>query len=103
MGNPIFTDHFTQRASQRAFDARYLDIVKSLGRKIYTHGDVAYFLGRRDIPQGLRKDKKIARLEGTVLIVSRSGGQEVIKTVYKNRKNGFKTLCKQLKYGIKSR
>lgn len=76
------TDHALKRCAQRQVDSEAIELVTSYGRKIHRTGVVFYFLGRRDLPEALRRQDRYAKLEGVTLLVGQDG--EVI-TSYRNR------------------
>lgn len=82
---PNVTYHACLRMAQRGLSQSDIQFVLTYGHKLRRSGSLFFFLGKRDIPVELsRLDNKIAKLEGTLLVLS-SDGKELI-TVYKNRK-----------------
>jgi hypothetical protein len=70
--------------AQRGLSQSDIQFVLTYGRKLRRSGSLFFFLGKRDIPMKLSRFDKIAKLEGTLLVLSPDGKQLI--TVYKNRK-----------------
>lgn len=88
------TVHAFRRCAQRQVDNEAIEMVIRHGRKVHRTGVVFYFLGRRDLPEALRRQDRYAKLEGLTLLVSQDG--EVI-TAYRNRA-ACRKIRKKLKY-----
>ncbi len=86
--------HAEERAAQRNIHGEDFDLILRYGTTVQAAGAVFYFLGHRHIPEELRSDDRIARLEGTVLVVSDDNGTVI--TAYRN-KRGFRAIKKKLK------
>jgi hypothetical protein len=59
-----------------------MEVVRQFGRAFHRTGVTFYFLGRRDLPEELRRQDRYAKLEGTTLLVGSDG---VLITAYRNR------------------
>ena len=79
----VLTRHAEQRMGQRHITLRDLELVMQFGRELRAAGTIFFFFGRKEIPEQLRSDSKVTRLEGTVVVVSSDGA--AIITTYKNR------------------
>lgn len=88
------TTHAFRRCAQRQVDSEAIELVINHGRKVHRTGVIFYFLGRRDLPEALRRQDRYAKLEGLTLLVSQDG--EVI-TAYRNRA-ACRKIQKKLKY-----
>ncbi|HEV2527793.1 MAG TPA: DUF4258 domain-containing protein [Thermomicrobiales bacterium] len=95
------THHARRRLAQRNLsmdDAAY----------VIAHGSVTFsgharfvHLGWRDIPDSDRRDDRIRRLEGTILVFdSESGG--CLTTAYRNRTRGLKDIRRKPKRAFTS-
>lgn len=87
------TRHASLRAAQRNL-AGAIDYIMAWGRLIQRTGVRFYFLGRRDIPAQHRHLPQIARLAGSVALVSPDG--EVI-TLYRNAA-ALREIERKMKY-----
>ncbi|MFI5278239.1 MAG: hypothetical protein ACHQ1E_13290 [Ktedonobacterales bacterium] len=85
--------HASRRAAQRNL-AGAIEYILTWGRLIQRTGVRFYFLGRRDIPAQHRHLPQIARLAGSVALVSSDG--EVI-TLYRNV-GALRDIQRKLKY-----
>jgi hypothetical protein len=81
--NITATNHVIERAAQRNLSPRDITFVLRHGRVLYRTGIQFYFLGRRDIPEELRRESRISRLEGFAVLLSHDG---TLITAYKNPK-----------------
>lgn len=86
--------HASERAAQRNIEASDIAFVMTYGQRFFTGEAVQYFLGRRNIPDELRSDDRVMKLEGTTLIMSHDG---TVITMYKN-KRGCKSLRQKCKW-----
>jgi len=91
------TKHSLARCAQRGIDSKSFVFIKKHGRKIRRTGITFFFLGKRDIPEDLKKKDQFAKLEGTVLLVGRDG---VLITSFRNRQ-GIKAILKKTKYRLR--
>ena len=78
--SPLISDHAAQRMAQRNLKTNDIAFVLRYGRCIHRTGAKFYFLGRRDIPEGM--ERAIEPLVGTTVIVE----DEQITTIYRNRR-----------------
>lgn len=86
--------HAAVRISQRNIRAEDIAFVMRFGRHLHNGGALFVFLGQRNIPDEYRTDDRIAKLEGTTLVMSRDG---CLITAYKNKK-GLKKVLKKCKF-----
>ena len=84
------TIHATKRAAQRNLSKSDLEYILHHGTKCHKAGACFYFLAGKDIPPEDRKENGIARLEGTIVVLS--PGEKTIVTVYRNRSHGLKSI-----------
>lgn len=89
-----FSKHALQRAGQRRINVEDLTFVLKYGTEIHRTGVIFIFLRHRDIPDQLRHDSNLRKLEGTTVIIS-SDGEKVI-TVYRNR-DAIRVIKRKLK------
>ncbi len=85
--------HARRRAAQRNLTAA-TEYILTWGRLLNRTGVLFYFLGRRDIPAQHRHLPQIARLAGSVALVSPGG--EVI-TLYRNA-HSLRDIQRKMKY-----
>lgn len=90
------TKHARQRMAQRHLTEEHLEFVLKYGQVIHNGGAVFVFLGHRNIPDKYQADDKVAKLEGTTLVISHDGA---LITPYKNR-DALKTIKRKLKQYI---
>lgn len=88
-----YSRHASRRAAQRNLTGA-VEYIMTWGRPIQRTGVCFYFLGRRDIPPQHRHLPQIARLEGSVALVSADG--EVI-TLYRNV-GALRDIQRKMKY-----
>lgn len=93
------SQHALIRASQRNISNEDMQIVLTYGQRLHNGGAILYFLGQRDIPEELKSDDRIMKLEGTTLVISKDG--TCLITLYKN-KDGLKKLKKKRKWTLPS-
>ncbi len=74
-------------------------------RYVFTHGRLHHrgkacfvHLGLRDIPTEHRREDRIRRLEGTVLVLDPDSGQH-LTTAYRNRRTGSRDIKRKPKRG----
>lgn len=93
-----FTNHAQLRGAQRNIDLEAVQFTVTYGRKFHRTGAVLFFLGKRNIPETLRRDDQIMKLEGTVLIISNDNGNknELLITCYRNKK-GLRQIKRKAK------
>ena len=89
----IFNFHSSLRAAQRNLSRDEIEYVISNGKEYHKAGAVIYFLRSRDIPENEKQIGKIARLEGTAVIMNRE--KTIVITAWRNVKHGLKVIrCK---------
>jgi hypothetical protein len=89
------TEHAGQRMAQRNLSFDDVHFVLRHGQKLHRAGVIIYFLRGRDIPAV--EWRRMSRLEGTVVVVSRDGA--AIVTVYRNRRRGLPHIKQKPRYG----
>ncbi len=87
--------HSAVRISQRNIRAEDIAFVMRFGRHLHNGGALFVFLGQRNIPDEYRTDDRIAKLEGTTLVVSNDG--ECLVTAYRNKKALRQMFCGSLR------
>ena len=92
----LMTEHARVRCAQWQIAPEALVFVRKHGRKIRRTGVMFYFLGRRDIPDTLRRDDRYAKLEGVTLLEGLDG---TLITAYRNP-DGLKAIRKKVKHRI---
>ena len=90
----ILSKHALERISQRNIDKNDIKFVLKFGTRIHNGGALFIFLRHKDIPDEFRIDDKFAKLEGTILVISKDG--EHLITAYKN-KRGIRQIKKKIK------
>lgn len=97
------TRHAAQRLAQRNLTPEDVGYVFAHGR--IHHAANAFFvhLGWRDIPPADRRDNRLRRLEGTILVLDPHTGQQ-LTTAYRNRQRGSRDIKRKAKrsYGSAS-
>jgi hypothetical protein len=95
--------HAILRMAQRNVSLCDLEYVLEHGERIYKTGITIYLLRKRDIPKSDRKESKITRLEGTVVLAgpTQEGTLKII-TLYRN-KDAFRIIRCQKKYDKRTR
>jgi len=88
------TAHAQIRGAQRNITPENIDLVLRYGKELHRTGASFIFLGKRDIPEDLRNDDQMRKLEGTVLIISEDSNHLI--TCYKNR-NALREIKKKSK------
>ena len=94
----VFTQHALKRMRQRNYSYEDVLFVYNYGLTCVCAGVTVYFLGKRQIPS--HDYREYARLEGTVVLCCSITG--VVKTVYRNKRDGFKSNSRKQKYTRKS-
>lgn len=92
------TRHAGRRLAQRNLtydDVRY---VFAYGRRYHSGKACFIHLGLRDIPAEHRRQDRIRRLEGTVLVLDPDLGQH-LTTAYRNRRRGSRDIKRKSKHG----
>jgi hypothetical protein len=91
------TDHAARRQAQRNLSDEDIQFVWECGRRVRCAGALHIFLGRRDIPPHKKIYQRFAHLEGTVLVINDTQGEEVLLTAYRN-KHGLKQIRTKSKF-----
>jgi hypothetical protein len=89
------SNHAVTRMAQRNLSAEDVEYVIQFGCRVWSGGALHYFLRYNDIPKVDRK--RVQRLEGTTVLMDRSG--QYIITVYRNRR-GLKGIRQKVKREI---
>jgi hypothetical protein len=69
------------------------------GRVYHAAKAMFIHLGRRDIPDADRRNDRLCRLEGTVLVLDSETGQH-LTTAYRNRQHGSRDIKKKSKQAL---
>lgn len=91
--------HASQRLAQRNLSQADIGYVFSHGRVHHTGKAWFVHLGLRDIPSAHRREDRLRRLEGTVLVLDPTTGQH-LTTAYRNRRNGSRDIKRKPKRGF---
>ncbi len=91
--------HAGRRLAQRNLSPADVLYVCAHGR--VHHAGKAFFvhLGLRDIPADHRRQDRLRRLEGTVLVLDPDSGQH-LTTAYRNRRHGSRDIKRKPKRGF---
>lgn len=91
--------HADRRLAQRNLSFEDVQYVFAYGRK--HHGGKALFihLGLRDIPGAHRRDDRLRRLEGTILVLDPITGEH-LTTAYRNRRHGSRDIRRKNKRAL---
>lgn len=92
----VTTDHAEQRMAQRNLSFDDVMFVLKYGKCYHRAGAMFFYLRGKDIPQRRQRDKRISKLEGATVILSRDA--PAILTVYRNRDNGLRHIKRKAKY-----
>jgi hypothetical protein len=91
--------HASRRLAQRNLTAADVQYVYAHGR-VHHNGKATFVhLGLRDIPEEDRRDNRLRRLEGTVLVLDPTTGCH-LTTAYRNRQRGSRDIRRKLKRSI---
>jgi hypothetical protein len=93
------SDHARRRLAQRNLTATDIQYVSAHGRLHHTGNATFVHLGLRDIPVEDRRDDRLRRLEGTVLVLDPATGRH-LTTAYRNRQRGSRDIRRKLKRSI---
>lgn len=85
--------HAIKRLSQRNIHMVDVSFVLQFGIQVHNGGALFVFLGSKNIPTEFQADDRIAKLEGTTLVMSRDG---CLITAYRN-KNALREIRKKNK------
>ena len=94
--------HASRRLAQRNLTATDVQYVYVHGRLHHTGNATFIHLGLRDIPEQDRRDDRIRRLEGTVLVLDPTTGCH-LTTAYRNRQRGSRDIRRKLKRSLPAR
>jgi hypothetical protein len=94
--------HASRRLAQRNLTAADVQYVYTHGRLHHTGKATFVHLGLRDIPEDDRRDDRLRRLEGTVLVLDPTTGCH-LTTAYRNRQRGSRDIRRKLKRSIFTR
>lgn len=94
--------HASRRLAQRNLTATDVQYVYTHGRLHHTGNATFIHLGLRDIPEQDRRDDRIRRLEGTVLVLDPTTGCH-LTTAYRNRQHGSRDIRRKLKRSLPAR
>ncbi len=92
----VTTDHAEQRMAQRNLSLDDVLFVLKYGKCYHRAGAMFFYLRGKDIPQRNQRDKRISKLEGATVILSRDA--PAILTVYRNRDRGLRHIKRKAKY-----
>ena len=91
--------HASRRLAQRNLTADDVHYVYTHGRVHHTGKATFVHLGLRDIPEEDRRDNRLRRLEGTILVLDPTTGCH-LTTAYRNRQRGSRDIRRKLKRSI---
>lgn len=93
------SQHAGRRLAQRNLSHEDVGYVFAHGRVLHTGKAYFVHLGRRDIPVEHRREDRIRRLEGTVLVLDPVTGQH-LTTAYRNRRRGSRDIKRKSKRSL---
>ena len=91
--------HARRRLAQRNLSAEDVHYVYTHGRRVHAGKATFIHLGLRDIPDADRREDRIRRLEGTVLVLDSVTGCH-LTTAYRNRQRGSRDIRRKLKRSL---
>ncbi|MCC6315699.1 MAG: DUF4258 domain-containing protein [Thermomicrobiales bacterium] len=91
-----FSIHASRRLAQRNLTEEDVRYVYVHGRRHHSGNAVFVHLGWRDIPAEDRRESRLRRLEGTVLVLDSATGQH-LTTAYRNRRSGMRDIKRKPK------
>jgi hypothetical protein len=91
--------HASRRLAQRNLTPDDVQYVYAHGRLHHNGKATFVYLGLRDIPLEDRRDDRLRRLEGTVLVLDPATGCH-LTTAYRNRQRGSRDIRRKLKRSI---
>jgi hypothetical protein len=94
--------HASRRLAQRNLTPDDVQYVYAHGRLHHNGKAMFVYLGLRDIPEADRRDDRLRRLEGTVLVLDPTTGCH-LTTAYRNRQRGSRDIRRKLKRAISAR
>lgn len=91
--------HAGRRLAQRNLSQEDVHYVFSHGRLHHVGKALFVHLGLRDIPSDHRRQDRLRRLEGTILVLDPTTGQH-LTTAYRNRRSGSRDIKRKPKRGF---
>ena len=91
--------HADQRLARRNLRQDDVDYVCAHGRKVHAGKALFIHLGLRDIPALDRRNDRLRRLEGTVLVLDPMTGLH-LTTAYRNRRRGIRDIKRKSKTAL---
>jgi len=91
--------HAGRRLAQRNLRPEDVRYVFAHGRIYHTGKALFVHLGLRDIPAEHRREDRLRRLEGTVLVLDPNTGQH-LTTAYRNRRRGSRDIKRKCKHAF---
>ena len=91
--------HARRRLAQRNLSAEDVHYVYTHGRRVHAGKATFIHLGLRDIPDADRREDRIRRLEGTVLVLDSVTGCH-LTTAYRNRQRGSHDIRRKSKWSL---
>jgi hypothetical protein len=91
--------HAGRRLAQRNLTPEDVDYVFCHGRVTHTGKAIFVHLGLRDIPVEDRRQSRLRRLEGTVLVLDPCSGRH-LTTAYRNRRRGYRDIKRKSKRSL---
>ena len=93
------SNHAGRRLAQRNLSHEDVRYVFAHGRLHHAGKALFVHLGLRDIPADHRRDDRLRRLEGTVLVLDPDSGQH-LTTAYRNRRRGSRDIKRKCKHAF---
>ena len=84
------TSHSLVRSAQRGLNDEEVEYVYQFGSRHHCRGALIYYLRRKDVPTGDLALDWANHLEGTALVMDKTG--KLLLTVWRNRRRGLKQL-----------
>ena len=91
--------HARRRLAHRNLSPDDVGYVIAHGRLLHAGKPLFVHLGRRDIPLEHRRDDRLCRLEGTVLVLDPFSGEH-LTTAYRNRRRGSRDIKRKSKRAL---
>lgn len=91
--------HACRRLAQRNLTVEDVQYVYTHGRLHHSGKATFIHLGLRDIPEADRRDNRLRRLEGTVLVLDPATGRH-LTTAYRNRQRGSRDIRRKVKHAL---
>ena len=93
------SDHAGRRLAQRNLSLEDAGYVLRYGRSYHTGNALFVYLGWRDIPTEHRREDRLRRLEGTILVLNPDTGDH-LTTAYRNRRHGSRDIKRKAKRAL---